>query len=136
MATKVSSIRFQVFERVKSRFGNNGKEAKEKVTDMPVPPEQSRSPFGVITIEVASNYDPDARMSCYKCGRVAEQRQINYQTSLNGQTFEIPNVWAGVCSNCGEIYFAPDVGHAIDDKIFERQHPGESQLARLLNSSF
>lgn len=83
-------------------------------------------------IEIDSEFDPSSHMRC--CSKSTTQKQIDYRLTLNKQTFIIPNVWASVCPECDNVYFAPEVGKAVDERIFEIQHPKESKFGRLLES--
>lgn len=84
----------------------------------------------VRVIKVHSEFDPSSSMLC--CGGATIQKQIDYQITVNDERFRVPKVWADVCETCNQAYFAPEVGAAITDRIFEKQHPMEGKIAQLL----
>lgn len=83
-------------------------------------------------ISVESSFDPNSKMVC--CGEPTKQEQITQVLTLNGQEFRVLGVWASVCRRdpVDHVYFAPQVSNAITNEIFERQHPVESKIAKLL----
>lgn len=84
----------------------------------------------VVEIEVFSEFDHSSNMLC--CGKPTIQKQIDYTISVNDELLRIPKVWASVCQSCNQPFFAPDVGTAISNGIFELQNPLETKIANLL----
>jgi YgiT-type zinc finger domain-containing protein len=68
---------------------------------------------------------------CTFCGgEVAEQR-IEYDYRRKGHLLVISNVPVGICSQCGEKYFTPDVLKKTDElyhDIFDRHVEPERKL--------
>jgi hypothetical protein len=85
-----------------------------------------------IVIEIESRFDPDCKMACPFDSTPTEQKKINYGITINDQRFVAPGVWASVCPEGGESFFAPEVGNAIMGRIFEIQHPQRALLSKLM----
>ena len=66
---------------------------------------------------------------CTFCGGEVEERHINYDYRRRDHLLILRNVPAGVCKQCGEKYFTPDVLRRMDQSfhnIFERaQQPDQ-----------
>ncbi len=79
----------------------------------------------IILRGIISEADPGFTMPCAMgdCDGYTSRKQIDYPLTLNNQLFVAANVWANVCSKCGEVYFDADVSHAILEDILEIQHP-------------
>ena len=52
---------------------------------------------------------------CAFCGGEVEDERIVYDYRRKGRLLIFSNVPAGVCRQCGEKYFAPDVLKKMDD---------------------
>jgi YgiT-type zinc finger domain-containing protein len=68
---------------------------------------------------------------CTYCGGEVEERKIEYDYRRRGKLLVISNVPAGVCRQCGETYFKPDVLKKMDEAyhdIFERNQEPERVL--------
>jgi YgiT-type zinc finger domain-containing protein len=107
---------------------NNGTNKSNKSNDTQIHMPSSRKEFETrpgpaTTIEVASEHDPSLRIICPFDGTLTVQKRIDYHLTLNNQIFEIPHVWASVCSKCNEAFFAEEVSNAIMEEIFAIQHP-------------
>lgn len=83
-------------------------------------------------IGIGSRFAPELEMACPFDGAPTEQRLINYRITINKQTFVVPGVWASVCPECEESFFAGDVGDAIMDRIFLIQHPERVLWGKLM----
>ena len=60
---------------------------------------------------------------CSFCGGVVEERRIDYDYRRTGRLLVFQNVPAGVCRQCGEKYFTPEVLKKMDvsfHNIFDR----------------
>lgn len=60
---------------------------------------------------------------CTFCGGEVEEKKIEYDYRRQGHLLIISNVPAGVCCQCGEKYFQPDVLKRMDEvyhDIFDR----------------
>ena len=60
---------------------------------------------------------------CTFCGAEVESKRITYDYRRRGQLLVMSNVLAGVCRQCGEPYFQPDVLKKMDEAyhdIFDR----------------
>lgn len=90
---------------------------------------QTKTPLTIIE-GIESEFDLESNMYC--CGQPAEQKQIDYQITVQKRTFKIPQVWASVCAKCGNEYFDPAIGDKIMDIIFVVNHPKEAQLGTLM----
>lgn len=69
---------------------------------------------------------------CTFCGGEVELRQIEYDYRRRGQLLVISNVSAGVCRQCGEKYFKPDVLKKMDEAyhdIFDHHKEPDCTLA-------
>lgn len=68
-------------------------------------------------------------VDCTFCGGEVEERRINYDYRRRDHLLVLRNVPAGVCKQCGEKYFTPDVLRRMDQSfhnIFERaQQPDQ-----------
>ena len=68
---------------------------------------------------------------CTFCGGEVEPQQIEYDYRRRGHLLVISNVPAGVCRQCGEKYFKPDVLKKMDEAyhdIFDRHKEPERTL--------
>jgi YgiT-type zinc finger domain-containing protein len=68
---------------------------------------------------------------CTYCGGEVEERKIEYDYRRRGKLLIISNVPAGVCRQCGETYFKPDVLKKMDEAyhdIFDRNQEPERVL--------
>ena len=67
---------------------------------------------------------------CTFCGGEVQLKRIEYDYRRRGRLLVISNVPAGVCRQCGEKYFTPDVLKQMDEAyhdIFDR-HKGPERL--------
>ncbi len=68
---------------------------------------------------------------CTYCDGKVEEKKIEYDYRRRGNLLIIRNVSAGVCRQCGEAYFKPDVLKRMDQAfhdIFERNKNPEQVL--------
>lgn len=68
---------------------------------------------------------------CVFCGGEVEEKRIEYDYRRKGKLLIISNVSAGVCRQCGETYFKPDVLKKMDEAyhdIFDRHIEPERML--------
>ena len=68
---------------------------------------------------------------CTFCGGEVEGKQIEYDYRRLGQLLVISNVPSGVCRQCGEKYFKPDVLKRMDQAyhdVFDRHQEPERVL--------
>lgn len=68
---------------------------------------------------------------CTFCGGEVEERRIDYDYRRRGHLLVFRNVPAGVCRQCGEKYFKPDVLKKMDENfhaIFERHEKPDQVL--------
>lgn len=68
---------------------------------------------------------------CTFCGGEVREQHIEYDYRRRGRLLVISNVPAGVCLQCGEKYFAPDILKKMDaayHDIFDRLKPPERLL--------
>ena len=68
---------------------------------------------------------------CTFCGGEVEERRIDYDYRRRGHLLVFRNVPAGVCRQCGEKYFKPDVLKKMDANfhaIFERHEKPDQVL--------
>jgi YgiT-type zinc finger domain-containing protein len=68
---------------------------------------------------------------CTYCGGEVEERKIEYDYRRRGKLLVISNVPAGVCRQCGETYFKPEVLKKMDEAyhdIFDRNQEPERVL--------
>jgi YgiT-type zinc finger domain-containing protein len=68
---------------------------------------------------------------CSFCGGPVEANQIDYDYRRKGHLLVISNVPAGVCRQCGEKYFHPDVLKRMDETyhdIFDRHREPDRLL--------
>ena len=68
---------------------------------------------------------------CTFCGGEVEERRIDYDYRRKGQLLIMRNAPAGVCLQCGEKYFKPDVLKQMDQwyhNIVERHQKPELVL--------
>jgi YgiT-type zinc finger domain-containing protein len=68
---------------------------------------------------------------CTFCGGPVEAKRIDYDYRRQGHLLIITNVPAGVCLQCGEKYFRPDVLKRMDESyhdIFDRHGQPERLL--------
>lgn len=68
---------------------------------------------------------------CTFCGGEVEERRIDYDYRRRGHLLVMRNVPAGVCRQCGEKYFKPDVLKTMDERfhnIFDRNQKPDQVL--------
>ena len=68
---------------------------------------------------------------CTFCGGEVEEQRIEYDYHRKGRLLIISNAPAGVCRQCGEKYFTPDVLKKMDEtyhNIFDRHQKPERVL--------
>ena len=68
---------------------------------------------------------------CSFCGGEVGEKKIDYDYRREGHLVVISNVPAGVCGQCGEKYFKPDILKKMDDiyhDIFDRNHKPQRTL--------
>jgi YgiT-type zinc finger domain-containing protein len=68
---------------------------------------------------------------CTYCGGEVEERKVEYDYRRRGKLLVISNVPAGICRQCGETYFKPDVLKKMDEAyydIFDRNQEPERVL--------
>ena len=68
---------------------------------------------------------------CTFCGGEVNEQRIEYDYRRKGRLLILSNVPAGVCCQCGEKYFTPDVLKKMDEiyhGIFERHQEPERVL--------
>ncbi len=68
---------------------------------------------------------------CSFCGGEVEEKRIDYDYRRKAKLLIMRNVPAGVCRQCGEKYFKPDVLKRMDQSyhdIFERHETPEKML--------
>ncbi|MEQ1844907.1 MAG: type II toxin-antitoxin system MqsA family antitoxin [Nitrospira sp.] len=68
---------------------------------------------------------------CTFCGGEVEERHISYDYRRRDHLLVLQNVPAGVCLQCGEKYFTPDVLKRMDlsfHNIFERDQQPDQVL--------
>ena len=72
-----------------------------------------------------------AYADCNYCGGQVVEQTIEYDYRRQGNLLDVTNVLAGVCCQCGEKYFKPDVLKRMDSVyhgIFERHEKPERTL--------
>ena len=66
---------------------------------------------------------------CTFCGGEVEEKRIDYDYRRRGHLLVMRNVPAGVCRQCGEKYFRPDVLKRMDERfhniVERRQEPDQ-----------
>lgn len=68
---------------------------------------------------------------CTFCGGEVEEKQVEYDYRRLGRLLVISNVSAGVCRQCGEKYFKPEVLKRMDQAyhdVFDRHQEPERVL--------
>ncbi len=68
---------------------------------------------------------------CTFCGGEVEEKRIEYDYRRKGQLLVLDNVPTGVCRQCGEKYFAPEVLKKMDaiyHDIFDHHKKPERTL--------
>jgi YgiT-type zinc finger domain-containing protein len=68
---------------------------------------------------------------CTYCRATVEEKRIEYDYRRRGNLLVISNVPAGVCRQCGETYFRPDVLKKMDEfyhDIFDRHQAPQRVL--------
>jgi len=53
------------------------------------------------------------------CGAAVEERRIDYDYRRNNRLLIMKNVPTGVCRQCGENYFKPDVLKRMDQRYHD-----------------
>ncbi|MBI3603295.1 MAG: type II toxin-antitoxin system MqsA family antitoxin [Nitrospirae bacterium] len=56
---------------------------------------------------------------CTFCGGPVEERRVDYDYRRKGRLLIMKNVLAGVCRQCGEKYFKPDVLKRMDQRYHD-----------------
>jgi len=72
-----------------------------------------------------------AYADCTYCGGEVVEKKIEYDYRRAQRLMVVSNVTAGVCRQCGEKYFKPDVLKRMDEiyhDIFDRQREPERTL--------
>lgn len=72
-----------------------------------------------------------AYADCTYCGGEVVEKKIEYDYRREQHLMVVSNVPAGVCQQCGEKYFKPDVLKRMDEiyhDIFDRQREPERTL--------
>ena len=68
---------------------------------------------------------------CSFCGGEVTEKKIEYDYRRESHLVVISNVPAGVCGQCGEKYFAPEILKKMDDiyhNIFDRNQKPQRTL--------
>ena len=68
---------------------------------------------------------------CTFCGGEVTEQKIDYDYRRQSHLLVISNVSAGVCRQCGEKYFAPEILKKMDDiyhDIFDRNQKPQRTL--------
>ena len=68
---------------------------------------------------------------CSYCGGEVQEQRVEYDYRRRGQLLVISNVPTGVCRQCGERYFKPDVLKRMDEvyhAIFDRHEAPERMI--------
>ena len=68
---------------------------------------------------------------CTYCGGEVVEKKIDYDYRRSNQLMVVSNVPAGVCSQCGEKYFKPDILKKMDEiyhNIFDHNQKPERTL--------
>ncbi|MBI2917882.1 MAG: type II toxin-antitoxin system MqsA family antitoxin [Chloroflexi bacterium] len=60
---------------------------------------------------------------CPFCRGPIEQRHIEHVHRWQGRLYILRNVPAEVCTQCGEVFFAPDALKAMDEIVMSRPKP-------------
>jgi YgiT-type zinc finger domain-containing protein len=58
---------------------------------------------------------------CSRCGGTLVTKKITYPQEIAGKVYFVEDVPALVCSECGEIYLAPDTVDAIQTVLEKRK---------------
>lgn len=69
---------------------------------------------------------------CSFCGGEVTEKKIDYDYRRQSHLLVISNVPAGVCGQCGEKYFKPEILKKMDDtyhNIFDRNQKPQRTLA-------
>ena len=69
---------------------------------------------------------------CTYCGGEVQEKKIDYDYRRDKNLMVVRNVLAGVCRQCGEKYFQPDVLKQMDTvyhDIFDRHWKPEATLS-------
>lgn len=62
---------------------------------------------------------------CPFCKGLIEAQRVEHIHRWEGHLFILRNVPAEVCTQCGEVFFAPDTLHAMDDIVTRKPKPEE-----------
>ena len=68
---------------------------------------------------------------CSFCGGEVTEQKIDYDYRRQSHLLIILNISAGVCGQCGEKYFAPEIPKTMDDiyhNIFDRNQKPQRTL--------
>jgi len=60
---------------------------------------------------------------CARCGGSLERKTITHQQPWGDELYEFESVPALVCSQCGDVWLAAEVGQLIDRIIQEHPEP-------------
>lgn len=63
--------------------------------------------------------------TCPFCKGRIEIRRIEHVHRWGGEIYLLRNVPAEACSQCGEVFFAPDALKAMDKVVSEKREPDE-----------
>jgi YgiT-type zinc finger domain-containing protein len=75
---------------------------------------------------------------CTFCGGEVEERRVDYDYRRRGHLLIMKNVPAGVCRQCGEKYFKPDILKRMDHSYHAivEQHQVPDQILQVPAVSF
>ena len=62
---------------------------------------------------------------CPFCKGRVEERRVEHVHRWEGNFYILRNVAAEVCTQCGEVFFAPDTLKAMDSIVMRRPKPEE-----------
>jgi len=62
---------------------------------------------------------------CLFCKGLVEARRVEHVHRWKGRLYVMRNVPAEVCTQCGEMFFAPDALKAMDAIVAGRMEPAE-----------
>ncbi len=63
---------------------------------------------------------------CYFCGGKVIEKRIRHVHHWGDEIVIFENVLADVCTQCGEVYLAPEVLKAMDKATLEKRTPDKS----------
>ncbi len=82
-------------------------------------------------MSLASRQNMSIYADCTYCGGEVAEKKIDYDYRRNNHLMVVNNVFAGVCRQCGEKYFKPEVLKQMDSiyhDIFDRHQKPERTL--------